>query len=228
MKCKNMLFFLWLLLLKSIQIYCNTIEERQRVFVGEKALPFCAKAVIDSEVKEISLNDFQDRYKVIFFYPLDFTFVCPTEILAFQEKLPEFEALNTQIIGISVDSVYAHSAWLNMPRTEGGIKGVTFPLVSDIHRVISRDYGVLCEKEGIALRGVFILDRENIVQSIHVNNLPLGRNVDEIIRLIKALQHIEISGNVCPVNWQENTDSFTATHEGLLSYINKKYMDKTI
>ena len=146
------------------------------VLVGKKAPDFKAQAVINgSDFKEIKLSDFQGKYVVMFFYPLDFTFVCPTELHAFQEKADAFKKLNCEVIGVSVDSHFSHLAWLNTPKSEGGIQGVKYPVVSDIHKTISRDYDVLIPDAGIALRGTFLIDKNGVVQQQTINNLPLGR-----------------------------------------------------
>ena len=164
------------------------------------------------------MQDFDGKYKVVFFYPLDFTFVCPTEIHAFQQMLPEFEKRNAEVFGVSVDSVYTHLAWLNTPKATGGIEGVTYPLISDINKTLSKEYGVLDEKQGVAFRGVFILDKDNCVQSMTVNNLGLGRNISEIIRTLDALQHFEKHGEVCPANWTVGSKAMKPTDDGLKEY----------
>ena len=150
------------------------------VLVGKQAPDFKAEAVVNgNELGEINLSDYRGKkYVALFFYPLDFTFVCPTELHAFQEKLAEFEALNTQVIGVSVDSKFSHFAWLNTPKNQGGIQGVTYPVVADLNKTITRDYDVEVEGAGIAYRGLFLIDKEGTVQHQVVNNLPLGRNVD--------------------------------------------------
>jgi len=191
------------------------------ICVGKKGPNFNCQAVVDGQIKTISLSDFEGKYKVIFFYPLDFTFVCPTELHAFQELLPEFEKRNTQLLGVSVDSVYSHLAWLKTPRAKGGIEGVSYPLISDINKTISKEYGVLDESQGVALRGVFILDKDNCIQSLTVNNLSLGRNIHEFVRLIDALQHVEKYGQVCPANWNLGEKAMNPTNKGLAEYFDK-------
>lgn len=172
------------------------------MLLGKKAPNFTAQAVINGQIKNISLEDYKDKYKVIFFYPLDFTFVCPTEILAFQDKLKEFEKKDCVVLGISVDSVFSHLAWTKIPRDKGGISGIEFPLISDLTKDISKSYDVLKEDEGVAFRAAFILDKNNTVQSIYANNLSIGRNVNEVLRLLEAIQFTETHGELCPVNWQ--------------------------
>ena len=192
------------------------------VLVGKKAPDFKATAVVNgSDFKEVKLSDYQGKYGVMFFYPLDFTFVCPTELHAFQEKLDTFKKLNCEVLGVSIDSHFSHMAWLNTPRSEGGIKGVTYPVIADIHKTISRDYDVLIPEAGIALRGTFLIDKNGVVQQQTINNLPLGRSVDEMIRLLEALQYTETHGEVCPANWKKGETAMKATQEGLKSYFKK-------
>jgi alkyl hydroperoxide reductase subunit AhpC len=178
--------------------------------VQKPAPDFKARAVVKGRFEEFSLADCRGQYVVVFFYPLDFTFVCPTEILAFNDKLDEFKKRNTTVIGISVDSEYTHLAWINTPRKQGGLGGLNYPLVSDLNKKIARAYGVLTGDETVALRGLFLLDREGVVRHELVNDLPLGRNVDEVIRLLDALQHFEQHGEVCPANWKPGSKSMKA------------------
>ena len=149
------------------------------------------------------MKNFKGVIQFCFFYPLDFTFVCPTELHAFQSKYKEFKALGAELVGCSRDSCYTHLAWLKTPKKEGGIKGITYPLLSDMNLDISRDYGVLNAEEGLSYRGVYLMDREGIIRHILINDLPLGRNIDEILRLLKALQNFEKKGEVCPANWND-------------------------
>lgn len=189
--------------------------------LGKGAPQFSAEAVVNGCIKHISLNDFGGMYKVLVFYPLDFTFVCPTELHALQDKIDEFKKRNCMVIGISVDSVYSHFAWLNMPKEQGGIQGVSFPLVSDLTKSISQAYGVLNEEEGIAWRGLFVLDQKNIIQAIHVYAGPLGRSSDEIIRILDALQFVETHGEVCPADWQPGQEALKPTAAGVRSFFCK-------
>lgn len=192
------------------------------VLVGRQAPDFTADAVVNgNEMKQISLSDYKGKYIVLFFYPLDFTFVCPTELHAFQEKIEEFKALNTEVIGVSIDSKFSHHAWLNTPKNKGGIEGVKYPVVSDLNKTITRDYDVEVEGAGIAYRGLFLIDKDGIVQHQVVNNLPLGRNVDEAIRMVKALQFFEKNGEVCPANWNEGAKGMKPTDAGLKDYFNE-------
>lgn len=191
------------------------------VLVGKKAPDFKAEGVVNGEFKEIKLADFRGKYVVMFFYPLDFTFVCPTELHAFQEKLSAFKALNTEVVGVSIDSKFSHFAWLNTPKEEGGIKGVTYPLVADINKTIARDYDVLIPDAGVALRGTFLIDKEGVVKHQTINDLPLGRNIDEYIRLTEALQYVEKHGEVCPANWKKGEKTMKTTQSGLKEFFRK-------
>lgn len=189
------------------------------VLVGKKAPDFAATAVKGNEVIEhFRLSDHKGKYVLLFFYPLDFTFVCPTELHAFNEKLVDFEERDVQVIGISVDSQYSHFAWLNTPKAKGGIEGVKYPLVSDINKTISSDYDVLVEGAGIAYRGLFLIDQEGVVRHQVVNDLPLGRNVDEALRMVDALQFVEKYGEVCPANWSQGDKTMKPDQGGLEAY----------
>ena len=188
------------------------------VLVGKKAPEFRATAAIAGDFKEITLSSLRGKHVVLFFYPLDFTFVCPTELHAFQEKLGQFHKLNTEVIGCSVDSHFSHNAWLKTPLSQGGIEGVKYPILADINKTIARDYDVLLPDAGIALRGTFLIDKEGIVRHQSVNDLPLGRNVDEMLRLVEALQFHEQHGEVCPANWKKGEKSMKATAEGLKTF----------
>jgi peroxiredoxin (alkyl hydroperoxide reductase subunit C) len=187
--------------------------------VGKQAPDFKAKAVVGGKiVDEFTLSQYRGKHVIFFFYPLDFTFVCPTELHAFQEQLHEFEKRNTQVIGCSIDSCYSHFAWYNTPKAKGGIAGVEYPLVSDLNKNISRDYGVLIHNEGIAYRGLFLIDRNGIVRHQVVNDLPIGRSVEETLRTLDALLFFEQHGEVCPANWQKGKMSMKPTQEGVEKY----------
>jgi peroxiredoxin 2/4 len=190
------------------------------VLVGNQAPEFDVKAVINGGevVDSYSLSALKGKYVVLFFYPLDFTFVCPTELHAFQAKLADFESKNVQLVGCSVDSCFSHAAWLNTPKKQGGIQGVTYPILSDFNKTISRDYDVLNEALGAAYRGLFLIDKDGVVRHQLVNDLPLGRNVDEALRLVDALQFTEKHGEVCPANWQEGDDGMKTNKAGLETY----------
>lgn len=171
--------------------------------VTQKAPEFKAQSVMpDGTFREVSLSSYQGKYVLLFFWPLDFTFVCPTEIIAFSDRNSDFESLGVQILGVSTDSHYSHLAWRNTPRDQGGIGDVSYPLVADMNKQIARDYDVLLDS-GVALRGLFLIDKEGVVRHQVVNDLPLGRSVDEALRMVRALQHFEKNGEVCPANWQE-------------------------
>ncbi|RZF38458.1 hypothetical protein LSTR_LSTR011948 [Laodelphax striatellus] len=169
--------------------------------VQKPAPDFHGTAVVNSDFKEIQLSDFKGKYLVLFFYPLDFTFVCPTEIIAFSDRIDEFKKLNTEVIGVSCDSHFSHLAWINTPRKDGGLGGLKYPLLADFSKEISKKYGILIEGDGIPLRGLFIIDPEGKIRQITVNDLPVGRSVEEVLRLIKAFQFVEKHGEVCPANW---------------------------
>lgn len=191
------------------------------VLVGRQAPNFKADAVVNGDFKEISLSDYKNKkYVVLFFYPLDFTFVCPTELHAFQEKVDEFQKRNAEVIGCSIDSKFSHYAWLSTPKNKGGIEGVKYPLLSDIHRTIARDYNVLSD-DGVAFRGLFLIDKNGVVRHQLVNDLPLGRSVDEAVRLLDALQHFEKNGEVCPANWSKGKEAMKATQDGVSNYLAK-------
>ena len=190
--------------------------------VTQQAPDFTATAVMpDNSMKaDFKLSDFKGKYVILFFYPLDFTFVCPSEILAFDRALPKFKEKNTEIIGVSIDSQFSHWAWKNTPINQGGIGHIRYPLVADLDKQISRNYGVLLEA-GIALRGTFLIDREGIVRHAVVNDLPLGRNIDEALRMVDALQFHEQHGDVCPANWNEGQEAMTPTAAGVADYLTK-------
>ena len=207
------------------------------VLVGKKAPNFNAQAVIKGSqfVENFSLEQFEGKkYVILFFYPKDFTFVCPTELFAFQEKLGEFEKRNVQLVAVSTDTEQSHWGWLQMPKNQGGIQGVNYPLVADTNKTISKNYDVLAgdyfyddedqlqaSGELIAYRGLFLIDKEGIVRHQIVNDLPLGRNVDEAIRMVDALQFTEEHGEACPANWNKEKSGLKATHEGVADYLSK-------
>lgn len=188
--------------------------------VTSQAPDFRAKAVVNGQIKELGLGDYEGKWKVLFFYPLDFTFVCPTEIIAFSNKAADFEALGAQIIGVSVDSEFTHLAWINTPRKQGGLGGINYPLVADLSKSIARDYGVLLDG-GVALRGLFLIDPAGKIRHSTINDLPVGRNVDEAIRVLKAFQYVEKHGEVCPANWTEGEDTMIPNPEDSKAYFEK-------
>lgn len=190
--------------------------------VSHPAPDFKANVVTaDNEIVETTLSDLrQGKYAILFFYPLDFTFVCPSEIIAFDNKVEEFKKRNCVVIGVSVDSQFTHLAWKNTPREKGGIGHVKFPLVADLSKDIAREYGVLFNN-AVALRGLFLIDREGVVRHALINDLPLGRNIDEALRILDALQFHETHGEVCPANWKDGEEGMKATPEGVASYLSK-------
>jgi Peroxiredoxin len=207
------------------------------VLVGKKAPHFSANAVVNGGeiVNNFSLEQYiGNKYVVLYFYPADFTFVCPTEIIAFQEKLAEFEHLNTVVIGVSTDSEFSHWKWLQTEKKQGGIKGVKYPLVADNSLNISRAFDVLAgdfeyDEEGnhvfegtpLAYRGLFLIDKQGVVRHQVVNDMPLGRNIDEALRMVEALQFFEQNGEVCPAGWQKGKEGLKATQEGIADYLSK-------
>jgi peroxiredoxin (alkyl hydroperoxide reductase subunit C) len=192
--------------------------ENMSVLVGKQAPQFQATAVFQNEFKEIKLSDYLGKYVVLFFYPLDFTFVCPTELHAFQEKLETFQQLGAEVLGCSIDSQFSHLAWLSTPKERGGIQGIEYGLIADIGGKIAKDYDVLSEAN-IAYRGLFLIDQKGIVRHQLVNDLPLGRSVDEALRTLEALQHVESSGEVCPANWNKQKTAISPTLESVASYL---------
>lgn len=192
---------------------------RQTGLVGKKAPNFSLSAAVKGKIENnFSLSSLEGKYVILFFYPLNFTFVCPTELHAFQDHLDQFHSRNAEIVGCSVDSCFSHLAWLNTPRSQGGIAGIQYPILSDIKKELSRDYLVLKEDEGIAYRGLFLIDKKGFVRHQVVNDLPLGRSIDEALRMLDALIHFENNGEVCPANWQSGKKSMKATQEGLTAY----------
>ncbi len=206
------------------------------VLVGKKAPGFTAKAVINGQIVDhFTLAQFHERkYVVLFFYPKDFTFVCPTELVAFQKALADFEERNTQVIGCSTDTEFSHWAWVHTPLNRGGIEGVTYPLVADTNKTIASAYDVLAGEYGVdddgelsatgelvAYRGLFLIDREGIVRHQLVNDMPLGRSIEEVLRMVDALQHYETHGEVCPMNWKKGETAMPASHDGVSRYLSR-------
>ncbi|EQA38756.1 redoxin [Leptospira inadai serovar Lyme str. 10] len=185
--------------------------------VTSLAPDFKAEAVIGQQIKEIKLSDYKGKWVVLFFWPLDFTFVCPTEIIEYDAKLDEFKKLGAEVLGVSVDSAFTHLAWKNTARKQGGLGEIRYPLVADITKSIARDYGVLTEG-GVALRGTFVIDPKGVIRQSTINDLPVGRNIDEAIRLVKAFQFVEKHGEVCPANWDEGKKTMKADPEKSKEY----------
>lgn len=209
------------------------------MLVGKKAPSFKATAVVNGGefVEDFSLEQYiGKKHVVFFFYPLDFTFVCPTEIIAFQRRMAEFEERNVVVVGCSIDSKFSHWAWLNTPQNKGGIEGVKYPLVADVNKTIALNYGVLAGhynyddngdmiwignqgEDSVAYRGLFLIDKNGVVRHQVVNDLPLGRSVDETLRMVDALQYFEANGEVCPADWSKGKDALKDTAEGIASYL---------
>ncbi len=193
------------------------------VLVTQAAPDFKAQAVMaDGQFKELSLSDYRGKYVLLFFYPLDFTFVCPTEIIAFSDRAAEFEKLGVQIMGVSVDSHFSHLAWRNTARDQGGLGSIQYPLVADLSKQIARDYDVLTG-ESVALRGLFLIDQQGVVRHQVVNDLPLGRSVDEALRMVQALQYFEKHGEVCPANWKEGARTIKPTVDESKTFFSAEY-----
>jgi peroxiredoxin 2/4 len=189
------------------------------LLVGKRAPSFKAPAAKEHKIiDDFSLEQFEGKNVIFFFYPLDFTFVCPTELHAFEERRAEFEERNTQVVGCSVDSVYSHLAYLQTPKSKGGIEGVRYPIVSDITKSIARSFHVLSESEGVAYRGLFLIDKKGVIRHQLVNDLPLGRSISEALRMIDALDFYEKNGEVCPANWKPGEKTMTPDQEGLSSF----------
>lgn len=187
--------------------------------VTKEAPDFTAQAVMpDNTFGDITLSSYRGKYVVLFFWPLDFTFVCPSEIIAFDKALGEFHSRNTEVLGVSIDSHFTHMAWKNTPVGQGGIGNVRFPMVSDLSKQISEQYGVLFN-DSIALRGLFLIDREGVIRHAVINDLPLGRNVEEALRMVDALQYHEEHGEVCPANWKPGEEAMKPTAEGVSEYL---------
>ncbi len=187
--------------------------------VTKEAPDFAAQAVMpNNSFEELKLSSYRGKYVILFFYPLDFTFVCPSEIIAFDKVLDKFKAKGAEVIGVSVDSHFTHWAWKNTPRNKGGIGQINYPLVADLNKNISRDYGVLID-ESVALRCLFLIDKEGIIRHAVVNDLGLGRNVDEALRMLDALKFTEEHGEVCPANWKEGDEAMKPTAEGVAEYL---------
>lgn len=189
--------------------------------VQKPAPDFSGMAVVNGEFREIKLKDFSGKYLVLFFYPLDFTFVCPTEIIAFSDRMDEFKQLGVEVVGVSTDSHFSHLAWINTPRKDGGLGGLRYPLLADYKKSIARDYGILQEQLGVALRGLFIINPEGIVRQITINDLPVGRSIDEVLRLVKAFQFTDQHGEVCPANWDSGKPTIKPDAKQAKEYFKK-------
>jgi len=189
--------------------------------VGKSAPNFKMEAACKGDLTTVSLADYKGKWLVMFFYPLDFTFVCPTEIIAFSDQASECKALGAEVLGVSVDSKFSHLAWMNTDRKTGGVGQLQFPLAADLSKQVSRDYGVLIEDAGVALRGLFIIDDQGLVQYEACHNLGVGRSVDETLRVLQAFQTVKKTGEVCPANWTPDRDTMKPDPKGSQSYFQK-------
>ncbi|MFG1494238.1 peroxiredoxin [Halobacteriovorax sp. GFR7] len=189
--------------------------------VSKAAPEFKGNAVVNGEIKEISLSDFKGKWKVLFFYPLDFTFVCPTEITAFSDKIQLFKDLNCEVIACSVDSAFSHLAWTKQSRNEGGLGDINFPILEDLTKEVSKSYGALMPSGDVAFRATYIIDDNNIVQHVSINNLSVGRNVEEVARLVDGYQFTAKHGEVCPAGWTKGADTMKPDPKGSQEYFNK-------
>ncbi len=188
--------------------------------VGKQAPQFKLDAVHNAQFKNVGLDDYKKKWVVLFFYPLDFTFVCPTEILAFSDRHDEFRKLGAEVLGVSIDSKFTHLAWCQQSRKEGGIEGLKYPLLADLKKEVAAQYGVLTD-DGIALRGLFLIDPDGVVQHATINNLGVGRSVDEALRVLQAFQFVREHGEVCPANWQPGGDTMKPDPQKSKSYFSK-------
>nr|BAO53978.1 peroxiredoxin [Euglena gracilis] len=209
---------------RSVPLSLSTLRPYStKAFVQKPAPDFSATALVNGEFKTVKLSDFRGKYVVLFFYPLDFTFVCPTEIIAFNDAAAKFKEANCELIALSVDSHFSHLAWVNTPRNKGGLGHMEIPIVADITKQISKDYGVLIEEAGIALRGLFIIDGEGNIRSLTINDLPVGRSVEETLRLVSAFQFVDKHGEVCPANWTPGASTMKADPQGSQEFFSKTY-----
>ncbi|RMZ96293.1 peroxiredoxin-2-like isoform X2, partial [Brachionus plicatilis] len=186
------------------------ISKMAQTQIGKPAPYFKATAVVDGQFKEISLDDYKGKYLVLFFYPSDFTFVCPTEIISFSDRVEEFRSIGCEVVTASTDSEFSHLAWINTPRKQGGLGKMNIPILADKTQDISRRYGVLKEDEGVAFRGLFLIDGNGNLRQITINDLPVGRSVDETLRLVQAFQFTDVHGEVCPANWKPGKKTMKA------------------
>jgi len=190
--------------------------------IGAPAPAFSAQALVNGEFKQVSLSDYKGKYVVLFFYPLDFTFVCPTEIIAFSEAAHQFQKIGCEVIAASTDSVFSHLAWTNTERKQGGLGEMKIPILADTNHKISKAYGCLKEDDGIAFRGLYIIDNNGILRQITINDLPVGRSVEETLRLVQAFQFVDKNGEVCPAGWKPGSDTMKADPKGSKEYFKKQ------
>ncbi|KAI8983090.1 thioredoxin-like protein [Pilobolus umbonatus] len=198
----------------------SRLVSSQRASVQSLAPQWTADSLVDGEFKKLSLTDYKGKFVVMVFYPADFTFVCPTELLAFSDRIDEFKKLGAEVVGISVDNIHSHLAWTNVPRKQGGIGDIKIPLVSDIKKEISSSYNVLIPDEGISLRGLFVIDPKGVLRISTIHDLPIGRSVDETLRVIEAIQFTDTHGEVCPANWTKGEKTIKPDPKGSKDYFN--------
>lgn len=191
------------------------------IAIRKPAPDWTATAVVDGEFKTLKLSDFKGKYLVLFFYPLDFTFVCPTEITAFSDRAEDFRKIGCEVVGASVDSHFTHLAWINTPRKQGGLGPMSIPLLSDLTQKIGKDYGCYVEEDGHTARGLYIIDDKGIVRQITINDYPVGRSVDEVLRLVQAFQFTDKHGEVCPANWKPGADTIKPSPDQKLEFFGK-------
>merc|ERR1712010_268353 len=211
-----------------IQLFQNLEKDMSagEAKIGNAAPAFKTNALVNGEFKEISLSDYAGKYVVLFFYPLDFTFVCPTEIIAFNDRMAEFEALGCSLIACSTDSHFSHLAWCQKSRKEGGLGDMNMPLLADKNMAISRAYGVLKEDEGLSFRGLFVIDKAGTLRQMTVNDLPVGRDVEETLRLVQAFQFTDEHGEVCPAGWRPGKKTMKPNAEGVSAYLANQEAEK--
>lgn len=209
--------------LDIVRSYCHHQEQPLSLPRPQSQAPdFHGTAVVNKQFKKIALSDYKGKWLVLFFYPFDFTFVCPTEIVAFSDQADEFRNINCEVVACSTDSQFTHLAWINTPRKDGGLGDVKMPVLSDYKKRISRDYGVLLPGVGAALRGLFIIDPNGVIKHVSCNDLPVGRSVEEAMRLVQAFQFVEKHGEVCPANWKgKDSPSIKPNPEGAKEYFKK-------
>jgi len=209
---------------KILTLFCHrNTSKMSETFIGKPAPDFKGTAVVDGEFKDIALKDYKGKYLVLFFYPLDFTFVCPTEIIAFSDRAEEFRKIGCEVVAASTDSHFSHLAWINTPRKQGGLGSMKIPLLADKTCDIAKRYGVLKEDEGIAFRGLFIIDHNQNLRQITINDLPVGRSVDETLRLIQAFKFTDEFGEVCPAGWKPGAETMKADPKQSLEYFQKNH-----
>ncbi|XP_013398625.1 peroxiredoxin-2 isoform X1 [Lingula anatina] len=199
----------------------NMTSTKEGLRIGKPAPNFSGTAVIDGDFKTVKLDDYRGKYLVFFFYPLDFTFVCPTEIIAFSDRSEEFRSIGCEVVACSTDSHFSHLAWVNTPRKKGGLGQMKIPLLADKTMEIAKAYGVLKEEDGVTFRGLFIIDGQGILRQVTVNDLPVGRSVDETLRLVQAFQFTDKHGEVCPAGWRPGADTMKPDPKGSQTYFEK-------